>query len=90
MFLICSEYCANLSAMSDADRLMPADPKDVAGALASGLRYRGRKRVRDAGEIMAWIEAECFVRRLEQSGFIVLQKSPSAGGAPLGRGPHGR
>jgi len=27
--------------MSDADRLTPADPKDIASALASKLRYRG-------------------------------------------------
>jgi stage V sporulation protein SpoVS len=76
--------------MSDADRLTLADPKDVAGALASGLRYRGRKRVHDAGEIMAWIVAERLVKHLEQSGFVVMQKPPSAGGAPMGRGPDGR
>jgi hypothetical protein len=39
-------------ATSDADRLTPGDPKDVR------LHYRGRKRVRDADEIMAWIVAE--------------------------------
>ncbi len=76
--------------MSDPDRLVPADPKDVAGALASGLRYRGRKRVRDADEIMAWIVAERLVEHLAQSGFVVMQKPPSPGGAALGRGADGR
>jgi hypothetical protein len=76
--------------MSDADRLTLADPKDVAGTLASGLRYRGRKRVHDAGEIMAWIVAERLVKHLEQSGFVVMQKPPGGGGAPIGRGHDGR
>jgi hypothetical protein len=37
--------------MPDADRLTPADPKDLADALAFALRYSGRKRVNDAAEI---------------------------------------
>src|ERR1700677_1107521 len=45
------------SGIPTRSRVTLADPKDVAGALASGLRYRGRKRVRDADVIMAWIVA---------------------------------
>src|SRR5277367_3615031 len=41
--------------MSDADRLTPADPEDIADALAFALRYSGRKRTHDAGEVMAAI-----------------------------------
>ena len=76
--------------MSDADRLTLADPKDVAGALASGLRYRGRKRVYDSGEIMAWIVAERLVAHLEESGIVIIQKPPGVGAAPFGRGADGR
>ncbi len=31
--------------MPDADKLAPADPRDLADALAYALRYPGRKRV---------------------------------------------
>jgi hypothetical protein len=44
--------------MPDADRLTPADPSDLADALAFALRYSGRKRVYDAAEIMAAIVAK--------------------------------
>ena len=39
--------------MPDADKLTPADPSDLAAALAFALRYQGRKRVHNADEIMA-------------------------------------
>ena len=38
--------------MPDVDNLMPADPSDLAAALAFALRYQGRKRVHNADEIM--------------------------------------
>jgi hypothetical protein len=41
--------------MPDADKLTPADPSDLAGALAFALRFEGRKRVHNADEIMAEI-----------------------------------
>jgi hypothetical protein len=72
--------------MSDAVGLTPADPKDLAGTIASGLCYRGRERVRDADEIMVWIVAERLVRHLEGSGFVIMQTPPGIGGAALGRG----
>jgi hypothetical protein len=75
--------------MAEPDRLTPADPADVTLALSSALRYRGRKRVHDAGEIMAGIVAERLVEHLEKSSFVIMQKPPSVGGAALGRG-HGR
>ena len=44
--------------MPDADKLTPADPSDLAQALAFALRYQGRKRVHNADEIMAEIAAQ--------------------------------
>jgi hypothetical protein len=38
--------------------LKPATPEDLAEALASALRYSGRKQVRDCGEILARIVAD--------------------------------
>jgi hypothetical protein len=41
-------------AMPDADeKLTPADPSDLADAIAFALRYSGRKRVHQADEYMA-------------------------------------
>lgn len=38
--------------MTDAaDKLTPADPRDLADALAFALRFQGRKRVQNADEI---------------------------------------
>ena len=62
------------SAMSD-DNLVPADPNDVAAALAFALRYAGRKRVRTADAIMAEIVAKRLVEHLERSGFVVIEAS---------------
>ena len=59
--------------MSDADRLTPADPKDVALALASALSISGRKPVPGAREIMANIVAERLVKHLEESNFVIDQ-----------------
>ena len=47
--------------MSDADRLKPANPEDLADALAFALRYSGRKRTHDAVEMMAAIVAKRLV-----------------------------
>jgi hypothetical protein len=47
--------------MSEANDLTPADPSDPASALAFALRIQGRKRVHNAGEIMAAIVAERLV-----------------------------
>jgi hypothetical protein len=72
--------------MSDVDRLTPADPKDLADALAFALRYSGRKRVNDAGEMMARIVAGRLVEALERAGFVVMKRPPVAGGAAIGFG----
>ena len=69
--------------MTDAQQLTPAKPDDIAEAIAFALRYSGRKRVNDAGEMMARIVAERLVEALERAGFVVMQRPPLAGGAAI-------
>jgi len=77
--------------MTDAsDRLTPAAPDDLADALAFALRFDGRKRKRDSGEIMAAIVARRLVEHLERAGFVVMRRPPAVGAAALGRGFEGR
>jgi hypothetical protein len=66
--------------------LTPADPNDLAAALAFALRYSGRKRVHNADELMSEIVAKRLVEHLERSGFVVMKRPPDIGGAALGRG----
>jgi hypothetical protein len=72
--------------MTDAQQLRPAKPDDIAEAIAFALRYRGRKRVNDAGEMMARIVAERLVEALDRAGFVIMQRPPMAGGAAIGFG----
>jgi hypothetical protein len=72
-----------------ADRLTPADPQDLADALAFALRFEGRKRIHNADEIMSDIVARRLVEHLEQSGFVLMRKPPIIGGAALARGCEG-
>jgi hypothetical protein len=72
-----------------ADQLTPADPRDLADALAFALRYQGRKRVHNADEIMSEIVAKRLVEHLERSGFVVMKRRPIGGAAALGRGFEG-
>jgi hypothetical protein len=65
--------------------LQPAEPQDIADALAFALRYSGRKRVSDSADIMAAIVAKRLVEHLERCGFVILRKPPVAGGAPRGK-----
>jgi hypothetical protein len=75
--------------MPEADKLMAADPSDLAAALAFALRIEGRKRVHNADEIMAEIVAKRLVEHLERSGFVVMKRPPEIGAAALGRGFEG-
>jgi hypothetical protein len=73
--------------LTDApDRLTPAAPEDLVDALAFALRFDGRKRKRDSGEIMAAIAARRLVEHLERAGFVVMRKPSAVGAAALGRG----
>ena len=65
--------------MPDApDRLTPAEPGDLADAIAFALRYSGGKRVRDADEVMAAIAARRIVGHLQAARFRVRCKKPSS------------
>ena len=57
--------------MSDADRLTPADPKDVALALGSALSISGRRLVPGAREIRANMVAERLMKHLEELNFVI-------------------
>ena len=72
-----------------SEPLTPADPADLAGALAFALRYQGRKRVHNADEIMAEIVAARLVDHLERAGFVVMKRPAGVGAAALGRGFEG-
>ena len=50
-----------------AEYLTPADPRDLAEALAFALRFQGRKRVHNADEIMAEIVAKRLVDHLDRA-----------------------
>jgi hypothetical protein len=80
---------AILSSMPERpEDLTPADPEDLAAALAFALRFDVRRRNHDAAEIMARIIARRLVEHLAQSGFVVMRKPPVLGAAAIGRG-HG-
>jgi len=68
------------------DTLSPATSEDVVDALAFALRFSGRKRVHNADEFMADIVARRLVQHLERTGFVVMRKPPTLGGAALARG----
>jgi hypothetical protein len=54
--------------------------------LSFALHYQRRKRVLDAGDVMARITAERLVRHLEASGFGVMKRAPAAAPA-VGKEP---
>jgi len=66
--------------MPDDEKLMPADPQDLADAIAFALLFTGRKRVHDSDAFMARIAADRIVRHLERSGFVVMKRPPTVGG----------
>jgi hypothetical protein len=69
--------------MPDPDeKPTPADPHDLANAIAFALQYSGRKRVHQADEYMARIAAERIVRHLELARFAVMRRPPIGGSAP--------
>jgi hypothetical protein len=63
------------------ENLTPADPGDLADAIAFALRYSGRKRVHPADDYMAKIAAERIVRHLEHARFVVMRRPPISGSA---------
>jgi hypothetical protein len=69
-----------------AQKLTPADPRDLADALAFALRFEGGKRARNADEVMAEIVARRLVEHLERAGFVVMKRPPIGGASSLARG----
>jgi hypothetical protein len=69
------------------DKLAPADPADLAAALAFALRFEGRRRVHNADEIMAEIVAKRLVEHVERAGFVVMKRSPIVAARRLGEDP---
>jgi hypothetical protein len=69
--------------------MKPADPRDLADALAFALRFQGRKRVHNVDEIMSEIVTKRLVEHLERAGFVVMKRPPIGGGGALGRGFEG-
>jgi hypothetical protein len=86
--LVAFSLCCCLRPMSDpVERLTPADPDDLAAAIAFALRYQGRKRVHNADELMAEIVAKRLVEYLERAGFVLMKRPVSmAGGGAVMRG----
>ena len=74
--------------MSDPEeKLTPADPDDLAAALAFALRFSGRKRAHDADTFMAEIVAKRLVGHLERSRFVVMKRLVTLqGGSGVMRG----
>ena len=64
------------------DRLMRANPEDLAEALAFALRHNGRKRVRYADELMSAIVARRLVDHIERAGFVIMRRRPIGGSTP--------
>ena len=65
--------------------LSPASPDDLADALAFALRFDGRARRRDTGEMMAAIVARQILEHLECASYFVMQRPPVGGASTLGR-----
>jgi hypothetical protein len=72
--------------MSDADMLMPADPRDLAISIGLALASDSRLAKAQAAEAMANVVAERIVERLKSGGFVVMKKPPIGAGAALARG----
>jgi hypothetical protein len=67
----------------DAEKLVPADPRDLETALALALTS-GKALARSQGaETMSKIVAERLVASLKASGFVVMRRPIVGGSAPL-------
>src|SRR5271154_3678843 len=80
------EACYRQGMRDPVEKLTPADPGDLADALAFALRFQGRKRVHNADELMAEIVAKRLIEHLERAGVVAMKKPPIGGGAALACG----
>lgn len=60
--------------MPDDDPLVPADPNDVLNALSFALSHDGRRRYRQAENVMASVVAAHLLEHLTRSNFVVMRK----------------
>jgi len=68
------------------EKLTPADPDELAAALAFALKFEGRKRQHDADAFMADIVARRLVRYLERARYVLMKRPPLGGHSAPGRG----
>lgn len=57
---------------------------------ALALRFRGRRRIRHADELLAAIVAERLAEHLAESGFVIMKRLPSVGASALDVGQANR
>jgi hypothetical protein len=72
--------------MPDDPSLRPADPDDLRQALAFALAFDGRRRFKQADELMARLTADHLVRYLEMAGFVVMRRPGRGDFAGVTRG----
>jgi hypothetical protein len=83
MFLLRSRASVIARGWPDPEeKLTPADPDDLAAALAFALKFEGRKRQHDADAFMADIVAKRLVRHLERARFVGMKRPPADGTSP--------
>jgi hypothetical protein len=79
--------------MTETPSLRPAEPDEIAGALAFALQHDGKRRVHQADSFICRIAAERLVKHLERCRFVVMKKppalAPTASGMPLPPGQRG-
>jgi hypothetical protein len=75
--------------MPDDEKLTPADPDDLAAALAFALKFEGCKRWHDADAFMADIVAKRLVRYLERARFVVMKRPLLGVHSGIGQGFEG-
>jgi DNA-binding winged helix-turn-helix (wHTH) protein len=68
---------AEAAGMSETPSLRPAQPDEIAEALAFALQHDGRRRVHQADSFICRIAAERLVKQLGQSGFVVMKRPPA-------------
>ena len=56
-----------------------SNPEELADSLSFALLFNGRKRYREADELMAKIVAEHLVEHLQRSGYVLMKNPPGPG-----------
>jgi len=56
-----------------------AKPEDIEQSIAFALMYNGRRRTREADQLMAQIVAKHLVDHLRRSNFVIMRRPPQPG-----------